>query len=168
MSGLTLPIVLQLVGVAIVIAEIIIPSGGIISILAALVFGYSLYVAFTQFSPGTGMLFVLADMVIIPVLVYVGLRMIARSPVTLNTTLSKAKGVVSQAPGIEGYIGKSGRSKTDLRPAGFAVIEGKRVDVVTRGEYIPRETPVVVHGVTGNQIIVRKHGEDQPDEPVKS
>ncbi|ACN14879.1 putative membrane-bound serine protease (ClpP class) [Desulforapulum autotrophicum HRM2] len=159
MSGLTVPIVLQLVGVAIIIAEIIIPSGGIISILAALVFGYSLYIAFTQFSPGTGMLFVLADMIIIPVLIYVGLRMIAKSPVTLNATLSKAKGVISQEPGLEGYLGKNGLSKTDLRPAGFAMIDGKRVDVVTRGEYISKQTPIVVHGVIGNQIIVRERVE---------
>ncbi len=163
MSGLTVPIVLQIVGVAIIIAEIIIPSGGIISILAAVVFGYSLYVAFTQFSAGTGMLFVLADMIIIPVLVYVGLRMIAKSPVTLNTTLSKSQGVVSQEPGLEGYLGKTGLAKTDLRPAGFAVIDGRRVDVVTRGEYIAKETPIVVHGVTGNQIIVRGHVEKSSD-----
>lgn len=159
MSGLTVPIVLQLVGVAIIIAEIIIPSGGIISVLAALVFGYSLYIAFTQFSPGTGMLFVMADMVIIPILVYVGLRMIAKSPVTLNARLSKSQGVISQEPGLEGYLGKDGLTKTDLRPAGFAVIEGRRVDVVTRGEYLPKDTPIIVHAVTGNQIIVRERGE---------
>jgi membrane-bound serine protease (ClpP class) len=156
MTGLTFPLVLQLVGIAIIIAEIIIPSGGIISILAALVFGYSLYIAFTQVSPGAGMLFVLADMIIIPVSVYVGLKMIARSPVTLKTTLSRAQGIVSQEPGIEAYAGKEGLTKTDLRPAGFATIDGIRVDVVTRGEYISKDTPIVVHGVTGNQIIVRK------------
>ncbi|MDY0376342.1 MAG: NfeD family protein [Desulfobacterium sp.] len=156
MTGLTFPLVLQLVGVAIIIAEIIIPSGGIISILAALVFGYSLYIAFTQLSPGAGMLFVLADIIIIPVFVYVGIKMLARSPVTLKTTLSRAQGIVSQEPGIEGYAGKEGLTRTDLRPAGFAVIDGIRVDVVTRGEYIPKDTTIVVHGVTGNQIIVRK------------
>ncbi|MDY0222182.1 MAG: NfeD family protein [Desulfobacterium sp.] len=156
MTGLTFPLVLQLVGVAIIIVEIIIPSGGIISILAALVFGYSLYIAFTQISPGMGMLFVLADMIIIPAFVYVGLKMIARSPVTLRSTLSRAQGVVSEEPGIEGYAGKEGLARTDLRPAGFAVIDGRRVDVVTRGEYISKDTPIVVHGITGNQIIVRK------------
>lgn len=156
MNGLTYPIVLQVVGVAIIIAEIIIPSGGIISILAALVFGYSIYMAFTGFSPGIGMLFVLADMIIIPVFVYVGLRMITKSPVTLNTTLSRESGIVSQDPELAGYAGKQGISKTDLRPAGFAIIEGKRVDVVTRGEYLSKDTPIVVHAVTGNQIIVRQ------------
>ncbi|MCP4119281.1 MAG: serine protease [Desulfobacteraceae bacterium] len=161
MRGLTYPVILQIVGVGIIIAEIIIPSGGILSIMAALVFGYSLYTVFTGFSPGVGMAFVMADMVIIPVLVYVGLRLLAKSPVTLRTTLSSEEGIVSQSPGLESYVGKTGVSKTDLRPAGIAIIEEKRVDVVTRGEYIHKDTPIVVHAVTGNQIIVREKQENQ-------
>lgn len=160
MTGLTFPVILQVVGVGIIIAEIVIPSGGILSIMAALVFGYSLYTVFTGFSPGVGMAFVMADMVIIPVLVYVGLRLLAQSPVTLRTTLSREEGIVSQSPGLEAYVGKTGVSKSDLRPSGIAIIDEKRVDVVTRGEYIPKETPIVVHAVTGNQIIVREKQEN--------
>lgn len=160
MTGLTYPVVLQIVGVGIIIAEIVIPSGGIISIMAALVFGYSLYIVFTGFSPGVGMAFVMADMVIIPVLVYVGLRLLAKSPVTLRATLSSEQGIVSQSPGLEAYVGKNGVAKSDLRPAGIAIIDEKRVDVVTRGEYIQRDTPIVVHSVTGNQIIVREKQEN--------
>jgi membrane-bound serine protease (ClpP class) len=49
-----------------------------------------------------------------------------------------------------------GAAVTDLRPVGTAVINGKRVDVVTRGEYIEKNAAIIVTGVTGNQIIVRK------------
>jgi membrane-bound serine protease (ClpP class) len=38
----------------------------------------------------------------------------------------------------------------------MAIIDGKRVDVVTRGEYIEKDSAIMVIAVTGNQIIVRK------------
>ncbi len=36
----------------------------------------------------------------------------------------------------------------------MAIIDGKRVDVVTRGEYIEKDSEITVTAVTGNQIIV--------------
>jgi membrane-bound serine protease (ClpP class) len=156
---LLLPIILQLVGVVVIIAEIILPSGGILSIVALSVFGYSLYIAFSEISKTVGFAFVAADLVLIPVLVIVGLKLLARSPVTLRKTLSRKEGVSSQSSELGSYIDMQGTAVTDLRPAGKAVINGKRVDVVTRGEYLEKDSAIIVIAVTGNQIIVRKKDE---------
>ena len=156
---LLLPIILQLVGVVVIIAEIILPSGGILSIVALSVFGYSLYIAFSEKSKTVGFAFVAADLVLIPVLVIVGLKLLARSPVTLRKTLSRKEGVSSQSSELGSYIDMQGTAVTDLRPAGKAVINGKRVDVVTRGEYLEKDSAIIVTAVTGNQIIVRKKDE---------
>ena len=153
---LLLSIVLQLVGVMVIIAEIILPSGGILSIVALGVFGYSLFIVFNDISKTIGFAFVVADLVIIPVLVIVGLKLMAKSPVTLRKKLSRKDGVSSQSPELDGYIDMPGTTATDLRPAGIAVINGKRVDVVTRGEYVQKDSAIIVTAVTGNQIIVRK------------
>ena len=153
---LILPIILQLVGVVVVIAEVILPSGGILSIVALGVFGYSLFIVFSEISKTIGFVFVAADLVLIPVLVIVGLKLLARSPVTLRKTLSRKEGVSSQPPELDSYIDMHGTAVTDLRPAGAAVIDGKRVDVVTRGEYLEKDSEIIVTAVTGNQIIVRK------------
>jgi len=155
MSGLGFPIILQLAGIVVIIAEIILPSGGLLTVLAIGVFGYSLFVVFTQFSAMTGTVFLTLDVVMIPTLVIVGLKMLAKSPVTLRTVLSSADGVISQDPMMEQYLGKNGRTISNLRPSGTAYIEGKRIDVVTQGEYIEKETAIIVHDVTGNQIIVK-------------
>jgi membrane-bound serine protease (ClpP class) len=152
-------IILQLVGVVVIIAEIILPSGGILSIVALSVFGYSLYIAFSEISKTVGFAFVAADLVLIPVLVIVGLKLLARSPITLRKTLSRKEGVSSQSSELESYVGRQGNALTDLRPAGIAVINGKRVDVVTRGEYLEKDSAIIVTAVTGNQIIVRKKDE---------
>ena len=153
---LLFPIILQLIGVGVIIAEIILPSAGILSIVAVSVFGYSLYITFSEISMTAGFVFVAADLVLIPVLVIMGLKLLARSPVTLRKTLSREKGVSSQPSDLDSYIDRQGTAVTDLRPAGKAIINGKRVDVVTRGEYFEKDATIIVTAVTGNQIIVRK------------
>lgn len=158
-DSLLFPIILQLVGVVVIIAEIILPSGGILSIVALGVFGYSLFIVFNEISMIIGFSFVAADLILIPVLVIVGLKLLARSPVTLRKTLSRKEGVSSQSSELESYVGTQGNAVTDLRPAGIAVINGKRVDVVTRGEYLEKDSAIIVTAVTGNQIIVRKKDE---------
>jgi membrane-bound ClpP family serine protease len=155
-SAINLTVILQLVGILVVIAEIIIPSGGILGILAAGVFGYSLYIVFSQVSATAGMVFVMADLVIIPVLVYIGIKVLAKSPVTLRTRLSKRDGVTSQDTAQNAFLGMEGRTVTDLRPSGVAIIDQQRVDVVTRGEYLEKETDIVVTAVRGNQVVVKQ------------
>jgi membrane-bound ClpP family serine protease len=155
-NAINLTMFLQLVGILVIIAEIIIPSGGILAILAVGVFGYSLYIVFTQVSATTGMLFVMADLVIIPVLVYFGIKVIAKSPVTLRTRLSKKDGVTSQDPVQNALLGMEGRAVTDLRPSGVAMIDQQRIDVVTRGEYLDKQTEIIVTAVRGNRIVVKQ------------
>lgn len=155
-SALYLPIILQLIGILVIIAEIILPSGGLLSLLAAGLFGYSLYIVFADISTSAGMAFITADLILIPILVYMGLKFLAKSPVTLRAELSKKEGVISQSPEENGYLGRKGQALTDLRPSGVALIDDERVDVVTRGEYLESRAPIVVIGVRGNQIIVKQ------------
>lgn len=51
-------------------------------------------------------------------------------------------------------LGKSGKTVTPLRPAGCADLDGVRLDVVTRGEFIEKDVPVTVIEVEGNRIVV--------------
>jgi membrane-bound ClpP family serine protease len=155
-NAIILTLILQLAGILVTIAEIIIPSGGILSILAVGVFGYSLYIVFNQVSATAGMVFVMADLVIIPALVYAGIKFMAKSPVTLRARLSKKDGVTSQDAGQNDLLGMAGRAVTDLRPSGVAIIDQQRIDVVTRGEYLEKQTEIVVTAVRGNQIVVKQ------------
>ena len=152
-----IPVVLQLAGVLIIIAEIILPSGGLLSLVAVGLFGYSLFIVFHDISTMAGTYFVLADLIIIPTLLALGLKILARSPATLQETLSSESGVVSQSPELESFMGREGKSVTDLRPGGTAIIDDKRLDVVSRGEYIEKDSNLIVVEVTGNQIIVREN-----------
>ncbi|MBU1171790.1 MAG: serine protease [Proteobacteria bacterium] len=156
MKSLLLPFILQLLGIAIVIVEVIVPTGGILALVATAMIGYSLYIVFSVVSTGAGMIFVVADLILIPISLVVGFKLLAKSPATLKKSLSSDQGVQSQSPEMEQYIGMEGVAITDLRPSGTALINGKRLDVVSRGEYLERSSEVVVLSVTGNQIIVSK------------
>lgn len=54
------------------------------------------------------------------------------------------------------YIGLEGQALTDLRPSGAAVINGKRIDVVTEGDYINHGSDIIVKSVEGSKIVVVK------------
>jgi len=52
-------------------------------------------------------------------------------------------------------VGQSGTALTTLRPSGTAIINGKRVDVVTEGPFIERGAAVEVVAVEGMRVVVR-------------
>lgn len=156
MSPIVLAVFLQLLAAVVLIAEVIIPSGGLLGMLAAGLIGYSLYSVFTEVSANTGYLFIVVDVVTLPVIILFGLKMLARSPAALKTELSSESGVTSQSMELGTFLGKTGTAVSDLRPSGVAEIDNQRVDVVSRGEYINKGAKVVVTAVTGNQIIVEE------------
>ncbi len=50
---------------------------------------------------------------------------------------------------------QTGTALTALRPSGTAVINGRRVDVVTEGALIERGTPIKVVAIEGLRVVVR-------------
>jgi membrane-bound ClpP family serine protease len=156
MKEYILPAVLQALGIFAGLLEVFIPSFGILGAVAFGLFAWSLYLIFTNISGTAGILVVILDIILIPVFIFIWLKMLGRSPLALKKELNKEQGVVSQAKELESYINMKGVALTDLRPAGMAEINNKRLDVVTDGEYIEANTPVVVREVSGNRIVVSR------------
>ena len=154
-NGIWIPLLLQLMGVLVIIAEVFLPSGGVLAIIAVAVIGYSLYLVF-EVSMTLGWALVVLDLISIPILVILGLKMVAKTPARLSRTLSSEEGVTSQKPELGKFLHQTGIAVTVLRPSGTAVFNGQRVDVVTRGEYLNKDTAVEVVAITGNQVIVRE------------
>ena len=53
-------------------------------------------------------------------------------------------------------VGDRGVAVTPLRPAGKMKIKARVYDVVTRGDFLEKGTPVVVSAIHGNVLIVSK------------
>ena len=155
-QNLIWPIILQLFAITVIIAEFIIPSFGILTITSLFLFGYSLYLVFTSVSNSVGFIFVAIDILVIPVLVLLGIKLLAVMPVTLKKTLGGKDGVTAQLKTLDHLKGLTGSAITDLRPAGTVILEGKRFDVISDGEYIEKDSNITVSKVDGNRVIVKR------------
>lgn len=56
----------------------------------------------------------------------------------------------------DGLLNQTGQAHTHLRPSGIAIINGRRVDVVTEGSFIETGTPVKVIATEGMRVVVRE------------
>ena len=136
---------LYVVGMTMVVVEAFLPGivvgliGGV-AVLVSIGFGFN-----HHWGLGTGQIVV--GVVVIPATFFYGMKKLA-----LKSTLKDA---VSFARDYAEYLGKKGEARTELRPAGMVMIEGKRVDVVTGGEFIEKGKRVRVVKVEGNQVVVR-------------
>ncbi len=72
----------------------------------------------------------------------------------LDTGMVAGLGWVSPPETDHQWLGRSGTASSPLRPAGIAVIDGARVDVVSDGGFIDAGTAIVVTRVDGNRIVV--------------
>jgi membrane-bound serine protease (ClpP class) len=98
----------------------------------------------------------LAIGLVIAILIIIGIRARKKSEAALKTKISQAESIISKPLDLQEYLGKVGSVVTALHPAGIALIEGKRVDVVTSGEYIGKLSAIKVVAITNNQVVVKK------------
>ena len=91
------------------------------------------------------------------VIFLIGASLISRGKLPKKLVLSDENG------SVEGFVsgdgdgaapGQTGRAVTVLRPAGIAEIGGRRLDVVTQGEFIPEGAALRVVTAEGGRIVV--------------
>jgi membrane-bound ClpP family serine protease len=153
--SLAVAVLLLGLGLAFIVAELLFPSLGLLSLLATACIVGALAVAFAQ-STTAGIQFLVAVAVLVPITIALGFKLFPKSPM----------GKRMIAPGLSfaarpttderdsALAGKEGLVESALRPTGIARIDGRRVDVVTRGELIEPGARVRVVEVSGNRVIV--------------
>jgi membrane-bound serine protease (ClpP class) len=75
--------------------------------------------------------------------------------VILSTTQEHGAGYVAQTDERSLLIGMTGVTLTPVHPSGTVVIDERRYDVVSEGEFIDRNVTVKVIDVEGARIVVR-------------
>jgi len=93
------------------------------------------------------------------IVIYLLLKFLPKSKIWNNLVLKRnideQSGYTSDVE-LKELLGKTGKALTDLRPSGTALIENKRVDVVTHGEYIIKGVKVIVIEEEGSKVVVEK------------
>lgn len=144
-------------GLLLILVEVFVPSGGVLGLLAALALIASMVLAFMEdFTLGFTLL--AATAILVPVIVTYGLRIFPKTPIGKKLTargfsFEDGRAVDRRDSDL---VSKAGVVESDLRPAGMARIDGRRVDVVSRGEPIEKGTPILVVEVSGNRVIVAR------------
>jgi membrane-bound serine protease (ClpP class) len=133
----TIAILLLAIGLVLIVLELMFPSLGALGVAAALCIIASISFAFAE-DRNTGIAFLAATAVLVPTAILLGFKLLPRSPlgkvlVNKGTSFSDVAAVDTRDRAL---VGKIGVAENLLRPGGTIHIEGRRVDVVTRGEPI--------------------------------
>jgi len=143
-------IFLYVIGMALAIAELFLPGAvmGLIGLVCVLA---SIYLAFDRESAGLGWTLVAITIASIPVMVVLWFKVLNRVFAMKQTQ----KGYSSAQVELKALIGEEGVAITQLRPSGIARFGNKKVDVVSEGEVIERDSRVKVIEVESNRVVVR-------------
>jgi membrane-bound serine protease (ClpP class) len=123
-------------------------------ILAALAFsGLSVFTAMKQ-SEAAGYVMLAVNVVLFPAAFLIGVKVLRRSPMIHNLQMSTGVQTSPEALPLSQLRGEIGRAITPLRPSGAAMINDKKVDVVTESKFVEAGSIVKVIRVEGNIVVV--------------
>ncbi|HNR98679.1 MAG TPA: NfeD family protein [Planctomycetota bacterium] len=144
-----LGILVYVIGLGVVFLELFIPSAGVLGIVGALCTMYGIW-EIIQSNVWVGVLVILGTMAYILFIVKFW-----ASRVTMAATLEGADGASTEVA-TEELLGKEGETLTILRPSGFAMFGGRRLQVVNDGQYVGKGEKVRIVDVSGNRIVVTR------------
>ncbi len=142
--------------ILLLIELLIIPGFGLVGVLGLGAIGYGIYVATIRLSPIAGIVVSIASLAIVIGMVRFFPKTSIWKRLRLERTAGRKEGF--RMKDLEPYLAKTGVTITPLRPSGVAKIENKRIDVVTEGIFLPKDTKIKVISVKGNRVVVRKEG----------
>lgn len=149
-------IVLAVAGVVGILYELhVVPGHGLPGILGGVALLAAILLAF-----GIPLFFIamqtLATAIVLTVvLFYLATRAFPQNAWIMKLTFASAQGPDYVASRDLTHLrGESGTATSFLRPAGVATVQGRRVDVLTQGEFIPAGTPIRVTRVEGARVFV--------------
>jgi len=141
-----------------IIAEVFVPSGGLISLcaLACLVGGA---VIFFQHSATAGWIGVGIAFVMIPGVLIFTYKIFPKTrfgkSVTLTPPERQQGDAIPDTSELKEMLGKVGVVLTPLRPVGMCDFSGQRVECVAEGGYVDKDKKVKVIEVQSTQLTVR-------------
>ncbi len=149
MSPFALILLLFAAGALVLVAELFIPSHGVLTVLGVGLLIAGIVQTFRFFGERAGSIATLTCLVGLPVFAmaavkiwpktWVGRRVAPRNPIITSRDSSVPVEEISR------YIGQSGRTITQLRPVGFCEFQGRRVPCIAEFGLI--EPGAIVEGV---------------------
>lgn len=148
-------------GLFAIVVEIFVPAMGLIGAAGGIAIVAAVVTAFVEHGAGAGMAAFVTALVAVPAVLallfrafphsIVGRRLILKTMLGHNPETSLEDSIAA----LDTLVGKEGLAVTDLRPSGTAIIENRRLSVVSAGEYIAKGATVQVMKAEGSRVVVR-------------
>jgi membrane-bound ClpP family serine protease len=161
----TWALLLVAIGAVLLIAEVFIPSGGVIAVLSAASLVMAIYCAYHAWyaeSPGYFYLFLGGMVTLLPIGVGAAFYVWPSTPFGKRALLEgptpdEVVPFQELEERFSGMLGKTGETVTLLNPAGIVRIDGQRVHCQSEGTIIEAGVPVKVISVAARRVIVRPY-----------
>jgi len=143
-------ITLFIIGLTAITIELFIP-GAIVGICGAGCVIASIIFAYLHVSNLLGHILLGIGICFIPIFFIIWYKLLTKT----FAVKASEKGFASSSDKRDDLLSSEGVAITTLRPSGSANINGRKVDVVSEGEMILKNTRIKVTDVKGNRIIVK-------------
>lgn len=158
--------VLLLVGLALAVLELFVPSGGVIGFLACLSVLVAIVLAFRQ-GPWYGLSFLGLAVVALPAALIAALHWWPKTPMGQRVLLRVPSSEevlpdTGKRRELKSLVGQIGQAKSLMLPSGPVAIQGRTVDAVSEGMAIEAGQWVRVIEVRGTRVVVRPSEEGPP------
>ena len=164
MNYSTWAFLLLAIGITLLIAEVFIPSGGIISVLATVTVVGALVCAWQAWwysNPGAFWGFVAGMALLLPATVVTAFYVWPNTPLGKRAILEgpaphEVASFVEQEEKYRQMVGKLGETVTALNPSGIVRIDGQRVHCQSEGMILDARTRVRIISARANSVVVRQ------------
>lgn len=162
-----LAIAMLVVGLVLLIAELFVPSGGLISVGMLVCMAVSVWAAYKAWwdaSPWQFWFYIGSVVLLVPASLGGALFLMQRTrlgrEVMINPpSLEEVTGSQEQERHLRQLIGKTGRTLNMFTPGGIVLIDGERMHAESEGMLIDAGASVQVVAIKGNRIVVREISE---------
>ncbi len=160
----TWAILLLLIGVALLLADVFVPSGGLISLAAAVALLIAVWCAWQAWwvgSPAYFLTFLAGMALILPIVVCLAFYVWPHTPfgkslIIAAPTQAEIASFTKQEERLSGLVGRLASTATMLNPAGMILVDGERLHCQSEGMIIDAGARVRVLAVHGNRLVVRR------------
>jgi membrane-bound ClpP family serine protease len=149
---------LYLACAALIIAEVFVPSGGLISILALVCLIGGIFIFF-QHSSVAGWIGLIVAIVMIPSVLVLAYKIFPKTKFGKKVVLSPPErqqgDAIPDTSNLKQMLGVEGIVLTPLRPVGMCDFSGRRLECVAESGYVDKGKRVKVIDVESTQLTVR-------------
>ena len=164
-------VILLAIGLALLLAEIMLPAGGAVGALALIAVASAVGIGFYHYGVLGGVSLFLASSLAIPIAVGFGLWALPRTPIGRRILLGDPTGPsdeVDLSPteirARHDLIGRVGVAKSLMLPSGAVEVDGRTYDANTDADAIEAGEPIRVVDVDTGRLVVRRYDAGEADD----